>query len=360
MATAKGILEIHAKGFGLLRNADDNFKPSSDDAYLSPGLISKLRLKTGLEIVAETEEQSDAKKLAPVSKIITINGESVDFYFKIKKLRDYVVIDPEEQLIFKQNNKDAIGSLIDGLTPIGKGQRALIVAPPKAGKTIILKHIANSVVKNHPEVTPIILLIDERPEEVTDFQRTVDCQVYHSNVDQPVENHVRMIELVLGRAMHLAEYGKDVVLFVDSLTRMGRAYNNYIEGTGKTLSGGLDSRAMEFPRRFFGSARNLEEWGSLGIVATILIETGSLMDQVIFQEFKGTGNMELVLSRELAERRIFPAIDLNQSGTRKEEKLLSPEALQKSYIARKAIHDMSLSESIQFVYAQFVNERTTV
>jgi transcription termination factor Rho len=354
MELARGILEIHEKGFGLLRNPEKNFAPSSGDAYISPTLINKLRLKNGLDIVGKSEIQNDKTKLAPISEIITINGQTVDQYFKTKKLRERVVIDPEEQLIIKQNPNDKIGAIIDSLTPIGKGQRGLIVAPPKTGKTIILKHLANSIIRNHPEVLTFVLLVDERPEEVTDFQRNVKCPVFHSNVDKPVEHHIRIIELVLEMAVHYAEYGKDVVLIVDSLTRMGRSYNSYKQGTGKTLSGGLDARAMEIPRRFFGSARNLEDGGSLAILASILVETGSVMDQVIFQEFKGTGNMELVLSRELAERRLFPAIDLNQSGTRKEEKLLSPEALKRSYVIRNAIYDMHLGEALNFASKQLI------
>lgn len=356
MELVKGILELHQKGFGLLRNPANNFNPTPQDVYVSPSFIQKLRLKPGLEIEGRPGETKEQNQMVPLAEIVHINGGSVDEYFKTPALRKRVVIDPLEQLTMKQHPRDKTGSVIDILTPIGKGQRGLIVSPPKAGKTIILKHLANSVLMNHPDMHVMILLVDERPEEVTDFKRNVNCEVFHSDVDESIENHIRMTELVLERAVHLAEYGKDVVLFVDSLTRMGRAFNANSKGTGRTLTGGLDARALEFPRRFFGSARNLEEGGSLAIVATILVETGSQMDQIIFQEFKGTGNMELVLSRELSDRRIFPAVDLNQSGTRKEEKLLSPESLQKSYIIRKTIHDMQPVEALGFAIKECTKE----
>jgi transcription termination factor Rho len=356
MELVKGILEHHSKGFGMLRNKIQNFNPSTTDVYVSPTFIQKLRLKQGLEIEGKIGNSRKNNQMRPLSQIVTINGRTVDDYFKINTLRERVAIDPEEQLLIQQHDKDRLGAIIDGLVPIGKGQRSLIVAPPKAGKTTILKHIANSIIKNHPKVNVNVLLLDERPEEVTDFQRNVSCPIFHSNVDQAVDSHTRMAELVLDRAMRMAEFGEDVVLLVDSLTRMGRAYNSYQRGSGRTLTGGLDSRALEFPRRFFGSARNIEDGGSLAIIASILVDTGSQMDQIIFQEFKGTGNMELVLSRELSERRVFPAIDLHQSGTRKEEKLLKPDGLKRSYIIRRAMHDMSEAEAIHFAFKQLSNQ----
>lgn len=356
MELVKGILEFHEKGFGMLRNPANNFDPTNGDVYVSPSFIQKLRLKPGLEIEGKSGDARENNQMLPLAEIVLINGVSVDEYFRTPELRQQVVIDPLEQLHMKQNSRDKIGALIDYLTPIGKGQRGLIVAPPKAGKTIILKHLANSVLLNHPDIHTMVFLVDERPEEVTDFRRNVNCDVFHSNVDQSIENHLRMTELVLNTAVHQAEFGKDVVLFVDSLTRMGRAFNSSSKGTGRTLSGGLDARALEFPRRFFGSARNIENGGSLAIIATILVDTGSQMDEIIFQEFKGTGNMEIVLSKEMSERRIFPAIDLNQSGTRKEEKLLSTDALQRSYVIRKTIHEMQPAEALNFAIKQCLQD----
>jgi transcription termination factor Rho len=264
MAEVSGILEFHPKGFGMLRNPQRNFDPSNNDVYVSPTFIQKLKLKPGLMITGKMGNVRDPNMMPPLAEIDTINGASVSDYFRIQDLRRQVVIDPQEQLLMQQNPRDKIGALIDTLTPIGRGQRGLIVAPPKTGKTIILKHLANSVLHNHADAHVFVLLVDERPEEVTDFQRNVNCPVLHSDVDQSIEHHIRITEMVLHMVVRMAECGKDVVLFVDSLTRMGRAYNTSSRGTGRTLTGGLDSRALEFPRRFFGSARNLENGGFAG------------------------------------------------------------------------------------------------
>ncbi len=346
----KGILEITSRGNGFLRNPKRNFRTRNDDPYLSRELIHQHQLKEGLHVRGELGKPSQPKQSAPLQKILKINGKALQIYSAhVANSEAGVSIDPEEKLVMCTGPKDITGRAIDLLTPIGKGQRGMIISPPKAGKTTILKHIAQAVHQNHPKVQVIVLLIDERPEEVTDFRRELEgAEVFYSSADQDVESHLRMTSLTMNMARRRMELGLDVVVLIDSLTRMARAFNKDAESGSKTLSGGLAANAMELPRQFFGAARNIENGGSLTIMATILVQTGSRMDEVIFQEFKGTGNLDLVLSRECADRRLFPAIDIRESGTRKEHKLLSSEDLEESNYLRRKTVGMKTPEALQY------------
>lgn len=323
MEPVAGYLEIMDKGFGFLREIEENFQPRPENPYVPNSLIRKLNLREGSFIEGYGEKKDPRNLNLALIRIDTINGLPFDEFLSTSMLQDQVSVNPYERYYLTQDEDDITGKALDVIVPIGMGQRGLIIAPPKSGKTTILRHMANSVCANHPEAKVFILLVDERPEEVTDFQRGLaDAHVLYSSADQQIGQHMRMTRLAMHTAIRCAEIGQDAVVFIDSLTRMTRAFNADTDSYGKTLSGGLGANAMEFPRKIFGAARKLENGGSLTIIATILVETGSRMDDVIFQEFKGTGNMDLYLSRECAEQRIWPAININKSGTRKEDLLM--------------------------------------
>lgn len=329
-----GVLEVLADGFGFLRF--ENYKPGEDDIYVSPTQIRRFNLKTGDEITGDARPSQEEDKYSPLLFVKKINGDSIDVALKRTNFERLTPVYPEEKLNLDTGEKDKYASrLLDIIAPIGKGQRGMIVAPPKAGKTTLIKQVAQSISKNYPDVKLIVLLIDERPEEVTDIRRSIDGEVIYSTFDQTPENHTKCAEMVLERAMRLVEQKKDVVILMDSITRLARAYNLTVTPTGRTLTGGLDPDALIKPKKFFGAARNIEEGGSLTIIATALVETGSRMDDVIFEEFKGTGNMELKLDRGLQERRIFPAVDILKSGTRRDDKLLSKEEAEAAWAIRR-------------------------
>jgi transcription termination factor Rho len=348
-AFASGVLEVLTDGYGFLRSSDYNYLPSPDDIYVSPSQIKKFLLKTGDTISGQVRPPKEGERFFALLKVGDVNFEHPD------KLRERIMFDnlvplyPHEKLTLETTPTEYTMRIMDLFTPIGKGQRGLIVSPPKSGKTIILQTIANSITRNHPEVHMIVLLIDERPEEVTDMQRNVKAEVISSTFDEPPDRHVQVSEIVLQKAKRLVESKKDVVILLDSITRLARAHNTVIPHSGKILSGGVDANALHKPKRFFGAARNIDEGGSLTIIATALIETGSRMDEVIFEEFKGTGNMEIVLDRRLSDRRIFPAIDLNRSGTRKEELLLESATLNRVYLLRKILSDYNPVEAMEWL-----------
>ena len=329
-----GVLEVLADGFGFLRF--NNYKPGEEDVYVSPTQIRRFNLKTGDEITGDARPSQEEDKYSPLLFVKKINGDSLDIALARTNFEKLTPVYPEEKLKLETDEKDKFASrLLDIIAPIGKGQRGIIVAPPKAGKTTLIKQIAQSISKNYPDIKLIVLLIDERPEEVTDMRRSIDGEVIASTFDQTPESHTKCAEMVLERAMRLVEQKKDVVILMDSITRLARAYNLTVTPTGRTLSGGLDPDALIKPKKFFGAARNIEEGGSLTILATALVETGSRMDEVIFEEFKGTGNMELKLDRGLQERRIFPAVDILKSGTRRDDKLLSDAEQEASWTIRR-------------------------
>lgn len=341
----RGVLDVMADGFGFLRV--ENFKPSEDDIYVSPTQIRRFNLKTGDEIMGDARPSQDEDRYSPLLFVKQINGDSIDVALKRKSFERLTPIYPKEKLVLETGEKEKYASrLVDLIAPIGKGQRGMIVAPPKAGKTTLIKQIAQSIAKNYTDVELIVLLIDERPEEVTDMRRSIDGEVVYSTFDQTPENHTKCAEMVLERAMRLVEQKKDVVILMDSITRLARAYNLTVTPTGRTLSGGLDPDALIKPKKFFGAARNIEEGGSLTILATALVETGSRMDDVIFEEFKGTGNMELKLDRGLQERRIFPAIDVLKSGTRREEELLTPTQMEAVWAIRRNVNSQNTYETM--------------
>lgn len=344
---ASGVLEVGEKGFGFLRNLTRSFQITSNDIYVSPDFIRRFRLRPGLEI--EGRAAPAKKKGSPqLAEITTINGGTLDDYLKLKRFDDLTSINPEEGFTLETVPERLTTRVIDIVAPIGKGQRGLIVAAPRTGKTTLLHHIADAVLTNHPNVHVMVLLADERPEETTDFRRSIKGgEVIASTNDQTIEDHVRTAKIAIERAKRLVEFGKDVFVVLDSITRLARAFNNYTGSTGRTMTGGLDARAMEQPRRIFASARNAEEGGSLTIIATALVETGSRMDELIFQEFKGTGNMELVLDRKIAEQRYWPAVDVNASGTRREELLLPPDDLEAISRMRRALSGLPPVEAIQ-------------
>jgi transcription termination factor Rho len=343
--TTSGILEIADKGFGFLRSRERRYQPSQEDVFVPPDLIRRYKLRPGLEIVGTTALSQKGKP--QLAEIETLNGVSLEKYSKLPVFDDLVTINPDERFVLETVPDRMTTRVVDLIAPIGKGTRGLIVSPPRAGKTTLLQHIAQAVTTNHPDVTVIILLVDERPEEVTDFRRAVKAEVVASSNDMPIDEHVRISRLTMERVRRMVEFGKDVFLLLDSITRMARAYNNYLGSTGRTMTGGLDVRAMEFPRKFFASARNIEHGGSLTIIATALVDTGSRMDELIFQEFKGTGNMELVLDRKIAEQRYWPAVDINLSGTRREELLLQPKELEAVARLRRALAGAPPVEAIQ-------------
>ena len=347
-----GVLEVLADGFGFLRF--ENYRSGENDIYVSPTQIRRFNLKTGDEITGDARPSQEEDKYSPLLFVKKINGDNLDVALKRKNFERLTPIYPKEKLLLDTGEKNKYASrFLDLVAPIGKGQRGMIVAPPKAGKTTLIKQIAQSISKNHPDVKLIVLLIDERPEEVTDMRRSIDGEVVYSTFDQTPENHTKCAEMVLERAMRLVEQKKDVVILMDSITRLARAYNLTVTPTGRTLSGGLDPDALIKPKKFFGAARNIEEGGSLTILATALVETGSRMDEVIFEEFKGTGNMELKLDRGLQERRIFPAIDILKSGTRREEELLTETELEAVWSIRRNVNSQNsydtMAKLLQFM-----------
>jgi transcription termination factor Rho len=346
---AEGVLEILDEGYGFLRSPDYCYLPGPDDIYVSPSQIKRFDLRTGDTISGQVRPPKETERYFALLKIEAVNFENPDVA-KHKTLFDNLTpLYPQRKFTLEVDPKDLSSRIMDLLTPIGRGQRGLITSPPKAGKTMLLQRIANSISTNHPDVKLIVLLIDERPEEVTDMKRSVKGEVISSTFDEPAERHVQVADMVIEKAKRLVEHKHDVVILLDSITRLARAHNAVVPHSGKILSGGVDANALQRPKRFFGAARNIEEGGSLTIVATALIETGSRMDEVIFEEFKGTGNMELVLDRRLSNRRIFPAIDLNRSSTRKEELLLDEDTLNRIWILRKFLSDMNPVEAMEFL-----------
>lgn len=346
---AEGVLEIMEEGYGFLRSPDYNYLPGQDDIYVSPSQIKRFDLRTGDTISGQVRQPKDNERYFALLKIESINFDSPEVV-KHKTLFDNLTpLYPNDPFKMELSEEELTTRIIDLFCPIGKGQRGLITSPPKAGKTIILQKIAQAITANHPSVKLIVLLIDERPEEVTDMKRSVKGEVVSSTFDEPAERHVQVAKMVLEKAKRLTEHKHDVVILLDSITRLARAHNAVVPHSGKILSGGVDSNALHKPKRFFGAARNIEEGGSLTIIATALIETGSRMDEVIFEEFKGTGNMEMVLDRRLADRRIFPAMDINRTSTRKEELLLSEEILSKVWVLRKFLAEMNPVEAMEFL-----------
>jgi transcription termination factor Rho len=354
---AEGVLEILPDGYGFLRSPDYNYLPGPDDIYVSPSQIRKFDLKTGDTISGNVRPPHEGEKYFALVKIEAINFESPE------ETRNKILFDnltplyPQERIKQETVRENISGRVMDLLTPIGKGQRGLIVAPPRTGKTMLLQSIANSVTSNHPEVVLIVLLIDERPEEVTDMQRSVKGEVISSTFDEPAARHVQVAEMVIEKAKRLVEHKRDVVILLDSITRLARAYNTIVPPSGKVLSGGVDSNALQRPKRFFGAARNIEEGGSLTIIATALVDTGSRMDEVIFEEFKGTGNMEVILDRKLVDKRVFPAIDIQRSGTRKEELLIPKEDLQRIWVLRKVLNPLSPVEAMELLVDKLAKTR---
>jgi len=353
-----GVLEILPDGFGFLRAPDYNYLPGPDDIYVSPSQIRRFNLRTGDTISGQIRPPKEGERYFALLKVEAVNFEDPSV------ARDKILFDnltplyPDARLLLETDPDNFSARVMDLMTPIGMGQRGLIVAAPRTGKTMLLQNIANSIARNHPEVVLIVLLIDERPEEVTDMERSVKAEVISSTFDEPPQRHIQVAEMVLEKAKRLVEHKRDVVILLDSITRTARAYNTVVPASGKILSGGLDANALQRPKRFFGAARNIEEGGSLTIIATALIETGSRMDEVIFEEFKGTGNMEIHLDRKLTEKRIFPSIDINRSGTRKEELLLPPEDLNRIWILRKLLSPLSPVDSMEFLLEKLKDTKT--
>jgi transcription termination factor Rho len=355
---AEGVLEILPDGFGFLRSANYNYLPGPDDIYVSPSQIRRFNLRTGDTVTGQVRPPKEGERYFALLKVDSINFEPPDS-IKQKVLFDNLTpIYPNKRIWLETTPDDLSMRVMDLLIPLGKGQRGLVVAPPRTGKTILLQKIANSIAKNHPEVYLIVLLIDERPEEVTDMQRSVKGEVVSSTFDEPPERHVTVAEIIIEKAKRLVEHKKDVVILLDSITRLGRAYNTIVPSSGKVLSGGVDSNALQRPKRFFGAARDIEEGGSLTIIATALIDTGSRMDEVIFEEFKGTGNMEIILDRKLADRRVFPAFDITRSGTRREELLLTEEELNKVWILRKILNPNNPVDAMEFLLDKMRRAKT--
>ncbi|MCF7804313.1 MAG: transcription termination factor Rho [Candidatus Marinimicrobia bacterium] len=346
---SKGVLEILEDGYGFLRSPDYNYTPGPDDIYISPSQIKRFGLQTGHVVSGQIRPPKEDERFFALLRVEAVNFKRPDEIKNVMMFDNLTPLYPEERFQLEHDPNDYSTRIVDLISPIGKGQRGLIVAQPKTGKTILLQKLANAVIANHPDSTLIVLLIDERPEEVTDMQRSVDAEVVSSTFDEPPERHVQVANMILEKAKRMVEFGEDVVILLDSITRLARAHNAIIPHSGRILSGGLDSNALHKPKRFFGAARNVEEGGSLTIIATALIDTGSRMDDVIFEEFKGTGNMELVLDRELSDRRTFPAIDINRTGTRREELLLSETELARVWILRKFLQKMSVVESMEFL-----------
>ena len=356
-----GVLEILQDGFGFLRSADSSYLAGPDDIYVSPSQIRRFNLRTGDTVTGKIRPPKDGERYFALLKVHEINFSSTENSKSKILYENLTPLFPQDRLTLQVGNgstEDLSARVIELCAPIGKGQRGLIVSPPKAGKTLILQNIAQSIVKNNPECRLIVLLIDERPEEVTEMQRSVRGEVVASTFDEPPSRHVQVAEMVIEKAKRLVEHKEDVVILLDSMTRLARAYNTIIPSSGKVLTGGVDAHALERPKRFFGAARNLEEGGSLTIIATALIETGSKMDEVIYEEFKGTGNMEVHLDRRIAEKRIYPAININRSGTRREELLTTPDELQKIWILRKVLHSMDELDAMEFMLNKLQSTKT--
>jgi transcription termination factor Rho len=355
---AEGVLEILPDGYGFLRSPDYNYLPGPDDIYVSPSQIRKFDLKTGDTISGQVRPPHEGEKYFALVKIEAVNFESPE------EARNKILFDnltplyPQERIKLETVRENLSARVMDLLTPLGKGQRGLIVSPPRAGKTMLLQNVANSITTNHPEVVLMVLLIDERPEEVTDMQRSVKGEVISSTFDEPAARHVQVAEMVIEKAKRLVEHKRDVVILLDSITRLARAYNTIVPPSGKVLSGGVDSNALQRPKRFFGSARNIEEGGSLTIIATALIDTGSRMDDVIFEEFKGTGNSEIILDRKLVDKRTFPAIDIQRSGTRKEELLIPKDDLARIWVLRKVLNPLSPVEAMELLIERLAKAQT--
>src|SRR6187399_2934025 len=355
---SEGVLETLPDGFGFLRAPDYNYLPGPDDIYVSPSQIRKFDLRTGDTVSGQVRPPKDGERYFALIKVEAVNFEHPD------EARNKIFFDnltplyPNERLKLETTRENISARVLDLLTPIGKGQRGLIVAPPRAGKTMLLQTVANSITENHPEVILIVLLIDERPEEVTDMQRSVNGEVISSTFDEPASRHVQVAEMVIEKAKRLVEHKRDVVILLDSITRLARAYNTIVPPSGKVLSGGVDSNALQKPKRFFGAARNVEEGGSLTIIATALIDTGSRMDDIIFEEFKGTGNMEIHLDRKLTDRRVFPSIDISQSGTRKEELLVDKDDLNRIWVLRKVLNPLSPVEAMELLIDKMSKTKT--
>jgi len=345
-------------GFGFLRSPGYNYLPCPDDIYISPSQIRRFGIRTGAIVSGQIRPPKDSERYFALLRVEAINFENPEFMGEKIVFDDLTPLHPMERLFLEKEPQELETRIMDLVTPIGKGQRGLIVAPPRTGKTVLLQKIANSITKNQPEVFLIILLIDERPEEVTDMDRSVDAEVIGSTFDEPPSRHIQVAEMVIEKAKRMVEYGKDVVVLLDSITRLARAYNTEIPHSGKILSGGVDANALQKPKRFFGAARNIEEGGSLTIIATALIDTGSRMDEVIFEEFKGTGNMELHLDRRLADRRLFPAIDITRSGTRKEELIVDSEEIKLMWVLRKVLNEMNPIEALELLKKRLAKTNT--
>lgn len=345
----EGTLEILPDGFGFLRSPGCNYLPGPDDIYVSPSQIRRFNLKTGDTVSGQIRQPKESERYFALLKVEAINYEEPEIAKDKILFENLTPLFPDEKIKLETTKDNYTTRIMDMMTPLGFGQRGLIVSPPRAGKTMILKNLANSIIANHKNVIPFVLLIDERPEEVTDMQRSVNAEVIGSTFDEPPERHVQVAEMVIEKAKRLVEHKRNVVILLDSITRLARAYNTVSPPSGKILSGGVDSNALHRPKRFFGAARNIDEGGSLTIIATALVDTGSRMDEVIFEEFKGTGNMEIQLDRRLADRRIYPAFDINKSGTRKEELLLEPETLNRVWILRKLLSTLNPVDSLEFL-----------
>lgn len=346
---SRGVLEVLPDGYGFLRSVDYNYLPSPDDIYVSPSQIKKFNLRTGDTVSGQVRPPKEGERFFALLRVEAVNDENPEMIRERVLFDNLTPLYPNVSIRLETAPGEYAMRIMDLLAPIGKGQRGMVVSPPKAGKTILLQKIANSITRNHPEVKLIVLLIDERPEEVTDMERSVNAEVVSSTFDEPPERHVQVSDMVLEKAKRLVEAKKDVVILLDSITRLARAHNTVVPHSGKILSGGVDANALHKPKRFFGAARNLEEGGSLTIVATALVETGSRMDEVIFEEFKGTGNMEIVLDRKLSDRRVFPAMDINRSGTRKEELLIDADDLNRIWILRKLFSEFNTVEAMEFM-----------
>ena len=357
----EGVVEVLLDGFGFLRSPDSNYLAGPDDIYVSPSQIRRFSLRTGDTVEGEIRGPKDGERYFALLKVNTVNFEDPEQAKHKVNFDNLTPLYPDERLemeVLDPTKKDFSARVIDLVSPLGKGQRGLIVAPPRTGKTVLLQNIAHSITSNHPECYLIVLLIDERPEEVTDMQRSVKGEVISSTFDEPATRHVQVAEMVIEKAKRLVEHRRDVVILLDSITRLGRAYNTVVPSSGKVLTGGVDANALQRPKRFFGAARNIEEGGSLTIIATALIDTGSRMDEVIFEEFKGTGNSEIILDRKVSDKRVFPSIDILRSGTRKEELLVKPELLKKTYVLRRILNPMGTVDAIEFLLDKLRQTKT--
>ncbi len=359
--TGEGVVEVLPDGFGFLRSPDANYLPGPDDIYVSPSQIRRFSLRTGDTVEGQIRSPKDGERYFALLKVNSVNFEEPDRARHKVNFDNLTPLYPDERFnleVADPTTKDKSARIIDLVAPMGKGQRALIVAPPRTGKTVLLQNIAQSIATNHPECYLIVLLIDERPEEVTDMQRSVRGEVISSTFDEPASRHVQVAEMVIEKAKRLVEHKRDVVILLDSITRLGRAYNTVVPSSGKVLTGGVDANALQRPKRFFGAARNIEDGGSLTIISTALIDTGSRMDEVIFEEFKGTGNSELILDRKVADKRVFPAIDITKSGTRKEDLLVDKDTLKKMYVLRRILNPMGTVDSIEFLLDKLRQTKT--